>query len=194
MRVLATWLLTLPLIGSGLLLAHELSYRAVEPHTHSRDALLQSTGHGYLGHLPLAAALGASMLVIGVALLSARAFRGKAALRLRVWPFAVLPPFAFAVQEHLERMVHTGELSVSTALAPTFVLGLLLQAPFALAAFLIARALLALAHRLGRLIGSTPAAAPTAVVLLPTHRLDHPRRPVLARGWAGRAPPLPLAA
>jgi hypothetical protein len=194
MRGLIAWLLTLPLTGAGLFLAHELSYRAVEPHTHERGELLQSTGHGYFSHLPLAAGLGASLLLVAFGLVAARAARGAAAARLRIWPFAVLPPLAFAVQEHAERMVHTGEIPFSTAIEPTFVLGLLLQAPFALAALLVARALLAVAERFGALAVSAQAAPIPESFAPPPRRADQARRPVLARGWAGRAPPpLPLA-
>jgi hypothetical protein len=194
MRGLIAWLLTLPLTGGGMFLAHELAYRAVEPHTHQRGALLESTGHGYFSHLPFAAGLGASLLLVAIGLIAARAVRGVVAARLRIWPFAVLPPLAFAVQEHAERMVHTGEIPFSTSTAPTFLLGLALQAPFAFAAFLIARALLAAAERLGALLAAaSPAATPGSFVPRP-RRVDQARRPVLARGWAGRAPPpLPLA-
>jgi hypothetical protein len=193
MRGLVAWLLTLPLTAGGLFLAHELSYRAVEPHTHDRAALLEATGHGYFEHVPLAAAFGASLLLVGITLTVASAVRRAAAVRLRIWPFAALPPLAFAVQEHSERMVHTGDLSFATALEPTFVLGLLLQAPFALAAFLLARALLAVAVRIAARLASA-APAPTFTILVPrVRRPDLARRSVLARGWAGRAPPSLLA-
>jgi hypothetical protein len=193
MRGLIAWLLTLPLTGGGLFLAHELSYRAVEPHTHTRGSLLEETGHGYLEHLPLAAAFGGSLLLVGIALIVARAVRGAAAARLRIWPFAALPPLVFAVQEHAERAVHTGDIPLSAASEPTFVLGLLLQAPFALAAFLLARALLAVAERIGVLLARVPT-APALTTLVPRpRRADLARCRVLARGWAGRAPPVLLA-
>jgi hypothetical protein len=189
MRGLVAWLLTLPLSGGGLFLAHELSYRAVEPHSHDRATLLEGTGHGYLEHISLAAAFGASLLIVGIALIAARAARGVAAARLRIWPFAVLPPLVFVVQEHAERAVHTGDLSLATALEPTVVLGLLLQAPFALVAFVLARALLAVAERIGALLVPLPA-APAVTNVVPRPRcMDLARRQVLARGWAGRAPP-----
>jgi hypothetical protein len=193
MRGLVAWLLALPLSGGGVFLAHELSYRAVEPHTHGRATLLESTGHGYLDHLPLAAAFGASFLLVALGLIAARVARGVAAARLRIWPFAVLPPLVFAVQEHSERLVHTGDLSLATALEPTFVLGLLLQAPFALAAFLLARALLAVAERIGALLARPASTAPLTIVVPRPRHAELARRRVLARGWAGRAPPPLLA-
>jgi hypothetical protein len=193
MRGLVAWLLTLPLTGGGVFVAHQLSYRAVEPHTHGRASLLEETGHGYFEYLPLAAAFGASLLLVATALIVARAHRGAAAARLRIWPFAVLPPLVFAVQEHAERVVHTGEIPLSAAFEPTFVLGLLLQAPFALIAFLLAGALLAVAERIGGLLASgAPATTLTILVPRPRHAALARRR-VLARGWAGRAPPSLLA-
>jgi hypothetical protein len=89
--------------------------------------------------------------------------------------------------------VHTGDLPLATALEPTFVLGLLLQAPFALAAFLLARALLAVAERIGTFLASAPPAPILRILVHRPQRADLARRRVLARGWAGRAPPSLLA-
>jgi hypothetical protein len=189
MRGLGAWLLTLPLVGTGLFLAHELSYRAAEPHAHDREALLERTGHGYLEYFPVAVALGASLLLVGAALIAARAFRGAASARVCSWPFAVVPALAFAAQEHAERLVHVGEVSLASALEPNFVLGLLLQAPFGLAAFLVARALLAAAERIGSFLAPARRAAPVAVSRPRALSADRLRRPVLALGYAGRAPP-----
>jgi hypothetical protein len=193
MRGLIAWLLTLPLTGGGLFLAHDLSYRAVEPHTHDRATLLEGTGHGYLEHLPLAAAFGLSLLLVTLALIAAQAARGVAAARLRVWPFAALPPLVFVVQEHAERAVHTGEVPLSAALEPTFALGLLLQAPFALVAFLLARALLAVAERVGALLARAAAAQSLTIFAPRPRNAELVTRRALARGWAGRAPPSLLA-
>jgi hypothetical protein len=193
MRGLVAWLLTLPLAAGGLFLAHELSYRATEPHAHERQALLERTGHGYFDYAPIAAAIGASLLLAALALTAARAFRGAAALRIRLLPFAAVSPLAFVVLEFSERQVHFGEISLSTALEPTFVLGLLLQSPFALAAVLLARALLLVAERFGGLLALAPPAFETSLVVPGLLRADLGRRSVLGRGYAGRAPPALLA-
>jgi hypothetical protein len=189
MRGLIVWLLTLPLTGGGLFLAHELSYRAVEPHVHERQTLLERTGHGYFDYAPIAAALATSLVLAAVALTAARAFRGAAAVRIRVLPFAAASPLAFVALELSERLVHTAEISLSTALEPTFVLGLMLQAPFGLAAFLLARALLAVAERFGALLMPTSRALEPGRIVLRPLGADLLRLPVLARGYAGRAPP-----
>jgi hypothetical protein len=193
MRGLGAWLLTLPLTAGGLFLAHALSYRAVEPHRHDRQALLEHTGHGYFQYAPVAAALAAGLLLAGFAVIASRSFRGAVAGRISLWPFAVVPALAFAVQEHAERLVHAGVISLATSVEPTFVLGVLLQAPLGLAAFLLARALLAVAERVGALLAPAPHALSLAVLVPRPARVDLARRPVLARGYAGRAPPLLLA-
>ena len=75
------------------------------------------------------------------------------------WPFAVLPPLAFALQEHLERLLHAGAVPWTAVLEPTFLPGFLLQLPFALLAFAVARALLGAAVLLARLLRARSAPA-----------------------------------
>jgi hypothetical protein len=124
-RVLA-WTITLPLTAAGVLCAHSLAY----------TALGQPLGgtHAYLEHAPQLIAV-----LVSVAL-AALVFETRGATR-PAWPFAAFALAAFAAQEHAERLVHTGNLPW-LATRPVFLLGLALQVPFALAAWLAARALL----------------------------------------------------
>src|SRR3990172_8727238 len=80
------------------------------------------------------------------------------------WPFAAVALGGFAVQEHLERLVHTGEPPLLVTW-PVFLLGLALQLPFALAAYLVARALLHVAQALAEPHATPRLAAPP--MLLP---------------------------
>jgi hypothetical protein len=76
-----------------------------------------------------------------------------------------------------------------TALEPVFLLGLVLQLPFALAALLVARALTALADA----VSARPAARPRIAFRLASRPPAHAELAgalALARGWAGRAPPV----
>lgn len=124
-RVLA-WAITLPLSAAGILCAHSLAYAALgEP---------LGDAHAYLDHAPQLVAVLAS---VGLAAL---VFETRGATR-PAWPFAVFALSTFAVQEHAERLVHTGDLPL-LATHPVFLLGLALQLPFALAAWLAARWLL----------------------------------------------------
>jgi hypothetical protein len=106
-------------------------------------------------------------------------------------PFALLAPAAFVVQEHLETLLHTGAAPFGTALQPTFLPGLLLQIPFALAGYAIARALVRLADGVRALIGRrqrTAHGGTKPAQAQPGYRA-HLR--TAAHRWAhsGRAPP-----
>jgi hypothetical protein len=110
-----------------------------------------------------------------------------------VWPIALVPPLGFAVQEHLERVIELQEFPFTAALEPTFIVGMAMQVPFALAAVLLARAVLALGHALGRRFARAPRpparAVPPPLPAPPDAELA--RRSVLATGHCERAPPLP---
>jgi hypothetical protein len=120
------WAITLPLAAAGVLCAHSVAYAALgEP---------LGGAHAYLEHAPQFLAV-----LVSVAL-AALVFETRGATR-PVWPFAAFALAAFAAQEHAERLVHTGDLPW-LATRPVFLLGLALQLPFALAAWLAARSLL----------------------------------------------------
>jgi len=174
---------------AGSLAAHCLAYGIVEPDPHRRADVLAATGHGYLAHAPLALAAGIALLLAALTGHAVRAFRGGSSPRL-TWPVALVPLLGFALQEHLERLVSGGHLPLAAALEPTFLVGLALQLPFALAALLVARALAGAAEAVGRGL----ATAPRALALRPLGvaigvDAPRPRLPALALGRAGRAPP-----
>lgn len=186
------WLLTLPLTAGGSLLAHAASYRIVAPEAEERTELLTASGHGYLAYAAPFLALCLALVLAGAARRTVTAVRGEPALQVSAWPFAVLPPLYFLLQEHLERWMHTGGFPLEAALEPTFVVGLALQLPFALAAFFVARAVLNLADRLGRALASADTPRPTVTTPLvrpPSPNADRPRVPALALGYGERGPP-----
>lgn len=151
MERIAVWLLSLPLMLGGSAVAHWAAYRIAYAAPAERGAELAGSGHGYLAHAPQALAVAAAVLavafVVRAATARATSARGHA---LSLLPFAALPPLAFAVQEHLERLIHDGALPLHTATEPTFLIGLALQLPFALVAFGLARLLLQMAERVAR--------------------------------------------
>lgn len=124
-RALA-WAITLPLTAAGVLCAHSLAYAAL--------GVPLGGAHAYLDHAPQLVAV---LVSVGLAALF---FETRGATR-PAWPFAVFALGTFAVQEHAERLVQTGDLPW-LATRPVFLLGLALQVPFALAAWLAARWLL----------------------------------------------------
>jgi hypothetical protein len=122
------WLAAAPVIAAGVLVAHELAYRVTATPTGSR--------HAYLEHAPQVLV---ALTVVGVAL----AALTRSSPTPRLWVFPLAGSAAFALQEHLEAVAHTGGLPFLMS-SPAFLVGLLLQLPFAVAAWLLARALLAL--------------------------------------------------
>ena len=180
-------LLSLPAALAGCLAAHFAAYALAAPDP-DRSHMLAETGHGYLAHLPaLAAVLGA------VALLAAARAAVLAARRdCRLHPsprlFAFLPPLAFAVQEHVERVLASGTWPAAAVLEPTFALGLLLQAPFALLAWVLARTVLDAAEYLGRRVaGSAPRSRPRSLPL--PALVSAPARSAVGAAVFARGPP-----
>lgn len=180
------WLLSLGLAAAGALAAHAVAYRVAEPHDERREHLLEETGHAYLDPA-LVGSLCAALVAVGFAgrvLASADPAR-----RPPLWLFALAPPLGFAIQEHAERALHHDALLLA-ALEPTFLAGLLLQLPFALAALLAARALFAAADAMARHLGSPPRPrlAPDASLALPG-AVWIPTSPTLIGARGQRAPP-----
>jgi hypothetical protein len=177
------WLVGLPLLAAAWLSAHGLAYELVPA---TGETTMPARGHGYLEHAPLAVA---ALLVLAAATLLARTLEHRPPGRtLPAWLFGVVPLLGFAVQEHLERLFHGVDVPWATAAEPVFLLGIVLQLPFGLAAALIARTL----HGAGESLAAEPErrrprrtlvlqALPRAADLVPV--------PVLAHRQAGRAPP-----
>jgi hypothetical protein len=188
------WLLTMPLAVVGSQLAHALAYGLATPSDAERTHELAATGHAYLSYAPIALAVCTVLVVLALAgelgqLLTDRTLRTT---RPSAAGFAALAPAIFICQEHFERLVHDGVFPWDAALQPTFAVGLLLQAPFAVAAYVLARLLLRVVRTLGRLLSGRPRARVLAYApSRPAIRLVSPRVPVLALGYGSRGPPRP---
>ena len=122
-RTLA-WALVTPVSAAGILAAHALAYAltGTEP----------GAMHGYLAHAPQVVAVLATIGLVGLAL------QERGVGRRSFASFALLAPLGFACQEHLERLAHTGELPWLLT-TPSFLVGLALQVPVALACVAVAR-------------------------------------------------------
>jgi hypothetical protein len=174
-RLRPAWLLSLPLLAVAWLSAHALAYELVPVEQH---------GHGYLAQAPLFLTLCAATASLALAARMA----GRRGRALPSWPAGLLPLLGFALQEHLERGLALGAVPWATALEPVFLLGLALQLPFALAALLVARALTAVADAIApRTLRRPRRGLQLAVPRPPLAKVS--AAAVLARGWAGRAPP-----
>jgi hypothetical protein len=187
------WLLALPLAVAASQAAHGLAYRLVAPDAHSRATLLAASGHHYLTYLPLALAVASALVAFAfVSEVRHLAARGQAVRGSRpsAWYFAALAPAIFCFQEHFERLAETSSIPFTSALEPTFLVGLLLQLPFALGAYLLARLLLRAARSVGRWL-ATARRRRTVDVAPPRPPLSvvPPRVPALALGYGTRGPP-----
>jgi hypothetical protein len=183
------------LIFAGSQAAHVVAYRLVYPSSQVRMQELLATGHGTMQRLlPLALAVACAMALVSLVAAAAQAAHGRPVRGVPAWAFGALPLAAFTVQEVLERSLHTGTFVWQALESPTYLPGLALQLPFALAAWQAARVLLRAAERLGRSLVLPPraVAGPLADLLFPL--LDPlPRRRPLACALAKRGPPSSFA-
>ena len=163
-RLGAPWLVSIPFMAAGCLAAHSLAYHLVSA---------REERHGYLAFAPLLIGLLAAIAVVGAVR------RGRVRSPL---VFAALPPLAFVVQEHAERL----ELVVTE---PAFLVGLALQLPFALAALVAARAFLGLADLVADALTARPPARRAPVLAAPAAAPDSPRAWLLTGSRSSRAPP-----
>jgi hypothetical protein len=193
MRRSLAWASALPLIVAGSQVAHVFAYRWVYPSSRVRLHALLSTGHGYMDRLPLVFGVAGAVALVSVVVAVVDAARGRSLRALPAWAFAALPLVAFVLQEILERSLHSGTFVWQAVESPTFVPGLVLQLPFAAAAWLVARLLLRTATAVASIIRGRRCVvpvrrAPVRVRLPLVVRL--PRLDPLAAAAAGRAPPL----
>ncbi len=184
-------LASLGLAVAGSQAAHAASYRLVAPDAHQREHLLAETGHAYLRLAPLGLAL--VSVVVALALLTeARSARTAAhAARPRVWLFALVAPATFACQEVFERLLHDGAFPWGAPLEQTFVLGLALQLPFALLAWLLSRTLLRAARALGRLLSTRAPVRTRVLASWAVHTRSAPRPASCGLAFGPRGPPAP---
>ena len=186
------WLLCLGLMAVGSVLAHALAYRLAAPAQGSHAGMNHAHGASVFPHLEACLAVCGVIAVLALGFSLFTRLSGTRRLVAPIWAFALVPPLGFILQEHVEHALSTGALPLAALAEPTFALGLALQIPFALAAFLVARSLLAFAVALVERLGSPPrmrlpAAEPS---LRAATTVFFPRLSALARGHGQRAPPL----
>jgi hypothetical protein len=193
-RRVAAWLLSFPLMVVGSQVAHVLAYRWEYPNAHVRLGELLSTGHSYMGssaYVPMLLGFVLAAELVGLGWVCAGSVRRDLQRPVPAWAFALLPTLGFTLQEFCERLLSGASFPWWMVLQPTFRVGLLLQLPFALVAYLVAKALLRVADRVGR--GLRKALAPPRVVAVSVRwgmrEVCAPRLGALAGGHAGRGPP-----
>jgi hypothetical protein len=191
----AAWGIAVPLAIASWLGAHCVGYALVSPGAEESMGMHAEHGHAWLGYTPALAVWGLAVLVAGFVLCVGEGLRGRRRGRPPVLLFGLLPPVGFAAQEHLERLISTGSVPHDLVLEPTFLLGLALQLPFALAALLLTRALYTIGFSLGLALADRLAVPRPLLLHGPSLPVSLPAAPtpvgpsVLASGHGQRAPP-----
>jgi hypothetical protein len=159
----------LPVLAAGVLVSHALAYRLTATPT--------DRFHAYLEHAPQV------LLVLGLCGIVLGGFgRRREAPAAYVFPLVAMT--TFAVQEHLERLVHEGTVPFLFT-SPAFVVGLLLQVPVALGAWVLARWLLRVADDTVPLRLALRPSFDLPLVAAPAAALGSPEPPAAL----GRGPP-----
>jgi hypothetical protein len=171
-----------------MLLAHQLTWR-VAAHEHEADV-----AHGYLQYGAIFLALVAAVVLVAATRQLVQTVGGGCVGEApSAWMFAVMPIVGFMFQEHLEHLVAARELELTFFLSPPFLVGLVLQLPFAFAAMVVARLILNAIRTVVSVVREvgTPSWLRAAAVSLGAIPLfvDLPLRRQLSFPCAGRAPP-----
>jgi hypothetical protein len=184
------WLLAFVLTVAGWVSAHEVAYRLALPHPHASGSDLVEARHAYLAYASFFVVLCLFAAVLCTAGLVLRPHGPRPPSGRLLLPFVLLPPVGFALQEVIESLL-TGGLPVEAALEATFLVGILIQVPFAVVALAVARLCFAVARSFARRregsgrpkLLAFDLSLPLAAEAWP------PRLPALAFGCGERGPP-----
>ncbi len=184
--------MALPLTAAGILLTRELvpPHPPGPHHAYAHDGASGAAAQSVLGFLCSAPFL-LSAGVLLTLIVAVRAVQTRRGLRRSAWPLAALVPLGFLVHHHFEHLLGNPAAALGVPLGPALLVGLVLQLPFALLAYLIATALLRVADRLVvalaalRRLRALPSVRPQARQSLrgPGSRFSRPKLP------RGRLPP-----
>ena len=197
---MVAWLVALPLALGGSGLAHCYGYgigagggpdHAAMQHHGSHATAADTSLASFFCGTPLFLTLGA-LLLVALLVRGAQTFRGTEGRSLDLWIFAAVPPTAYLLLHQLFDGPCRERRTVARRVRsrPTFLVGLLLQAPFGVVAYFLARALLGLADRIGRALAAAGARPRLSAVRLALPAgTDREPRPALAFAGAPRGPP-----
>ncbi len=193
MKGRTAWLVTLPIALIGLEIAHAIANAAFGSPAAEGEVFASPASGAQL--VPMLLALALALIVVGLVARTAGWWWSPRRARSLALPFACLAPTGFVLLELVEGLLHEGAVSWGSMLEPTFLAGLALQLPFALAGYCAARCMLRLSDRArALLVRRRPvwhAAPPRARSL----RSNADRATAEHRGslYSGRAPPVILA-
>lgn len=170
-------------------LAHDTVAQPGGAHHDAHEAGLAA----YLAYLPTSLAL---CLTLAAAIATGAAFgkRWTGRSGRSIWLFGVAPVLGFAADTLTEAATNCTATSAAVELVPVFLIGLLIQVPFALVAVGLAGTILWLVEQLAwRLRRTGTLARPPAAAGLAWARSEDRRGLLLTASWRSRAPPVELA-
>jgi hypothetical protein len=188
MRHRLPWIVAVPVMAAGSLAAHSFTAALTGTRAETGHETAERASNGTSGHLTLLIGfLSALVLVVLARRLLSRQRRSPSAVT-----FALLPPLSFAVAEIAERLLHAESFPFQPALEPRFLIGLALQAPFGVLAYLLARLLTRVIEHVARALRARPLSRTRRqpVRWRAPAGADVPRIPTLALGYPQRGPPL----
>jgi len=188
----AAWLVTLPIALVGIEAAHAFANAAFGSPEGDGEIFASAASGAEL--VPVLSALALALVLLGLGgRVVGRWWLPRRARSLAL-PFGCLPPVAFVLLELVEALSHRGDVPADHLLEPAFLAGMLLQIPFALTGYLVARLLLRLSDGVRTLIlrrrAAPPFEQPCALPSLPHG--DPPRRARRGGAHLGRTPPIGL--
>ncbi len=192
MRRGAAWLVTLPIALVGIEAAHAFANAAFGSPEEAGEIFASAASGAEL--VPVLLALALALVLLGLGGRVAGRWWSPRGARSLALPFACLPLVAFVLLELMEALLHRGHVPAELGFEPAFLAGLVLQIPFALTGYLVARLLLRLSDSVRTLLLRRPAAPPLEPprVLPSLPRADPPRRARRGGAHLGRAPPIGL--
>lgn len=134
--------MAIPSVAAGLMAGHAvgsrlMGVRVVESAEHAEHAATHASS------APVAFGFLGALLLAGLAVLIRTLVKDRNGRAVSPWIFLVLPVVAWPAQEMIERLMHSEGFSLHAALDPGMLLGIAIQVPFGIAAFLVARLLFA---------------------------------------------------
>jgi len=209
MRRRLPWLLAIPFMVAGSFAAHGIGYVLFSPGARwegdehasaelmARAEAVRQTGSAPGLPVPWLIGLLAALLIVFLATRLVGRLRGRRSRGLAPSWFLMVPPLGYTLQEIVERTRDSYALVVHALHEPSFLVALALQLPFALAAYLVARALLAVAELVVRTLqgADPPVAERSAPIAWPSNSAGHRSEAAVLEGaLCVRGPPLLLAA
>jgi hypothetical protein len=188
------WLLAVPLMAAGSVAARALTLVCLPGSNGESGNEAAERFHAATHGFPWASLAGvvAALLLVGVVYHSISRVARRPSRTLGAAAFFALPLLAFVAQEIAERATHT-EGGVGGAALVGILVGLLLQVPLGLVAFIVAWVVLAVADRVVRLLREQPRRRlrrPAAMLRALHDQTARCRLTLLAFGHPQRGPPL----